>query len=88
MKSRAIANDIMLDGHETPLDVMIKVMREATNAEDKLKAAIAAAPYVHPRLAAVEHSGNQDKPLSISVVSGVIREDADEHVNGDTHASH
>ena len=54
----------------------------------RLDAAKAAISYEKPRLAAVEHSGNQDKPLSISVVSGVIREDAEEHVNGDTHSSH
>ena len=72
----------------TPLEVMLDLMRTAESRDEKLKAALGAAPYVHPRLAAVEHSGNQDKPLSISVVSGVIREDADEHVNGDTHASH
>lgn len=57
-KTRAIANGIMLDGNETPLEVIIKLMRNATNVEDKLKAAIAAAPYVHPRLAAVDHSGS------------------------------
>lgn len=90
-KTRAIANSIMLDGEETPLEVIIKLMRQATNPEDKLKAAIAAAPYVHPRLAAVEVSGNQEKPLAMQVVSGVPREQEDQpadHANGVSHASH
>lgn len=42
----------------TPLDYMISVMRNLTLDEAKrLDAAKAAAPYVHPRLAAIEHSG-------------------------------
>lgn len=53
-RTRAIADGIALDGQETPLEVMIKLMRQATNPEDKLKAAIAAAPYVHPRLSSIE----------------------------------
>lgn len=73
---------------ETPLEYMLRVMRTSGDTKRQDAMAVAAAAYVHPKLAAVEHSGNEDKPLSISVVSGVIREDADEHVNGDTHASH
>ena len=68
-----------------PLDYMLSILRdESQPMKERFAAAKEAAPYVHPRLAAVEHSGNAEKPLSISVVSGVIREDADEHVNGDT----
>lgn len=55
-RTRAIAEGIMLDGNETPLEVIIKLMRSATTDEDKLKAAVAAAPYVHPRLASIEAS--------------------------------
>ncbi len=42
----------------TPLEYMLSIMRndEADEAK-RLDAAKAAAPYVHPRLAAVEHSG-------------------------------
>jgi hypothetical protein len=53
-RTRAIAEGIMLDGNETPLEVIIKLMRNATTDEDRLKAAVAAAPYVHPRLASIE----------------------------------
>lgn len=42
----------------TPLDYMLEVLRaeDKTHAE-RMDAAKAAAPYVHPKLAAVEHSG-------------------------------
>ena len=43
---------------ETPLDYRLSVMRDETQDEAARRdAAKAAAPYVHPRLAAVEHSG-------------------------------
>lgn len=43
----------------TPLEYLLSVMRagDATKAE-KIDAAKAAAPYVHPKLAAVTHSGS------------------------------
>ncbi len=42
----------------TPLEYMLQIMRdEAADEAKRLDAAKAAAPYVHPRLAAVEHSG-------------------------------
>ncbi len=47
----------------SPLDVMLGAMRDAWAAGDKNEAAKhakEAAPYVHPRLAAVEHSGEMN----------------------------
>lgn len=42
----------------TPLEYMLQLMRnEALDEAKRLDAAKAAAPYVHPRLAAIEHSG-------------------------------
>jgi hypothetical protein len=42
----------------TPLDFMLSVMRdEGKEPEVRLDAAKSAAPYVHPKLAAIEHSG-------------------------------
>lgn len=42
----------------TPLDYMLTVLRnETADPDDRQWAAQNAAPYVHPRLAAVEHSG-------------------------------
>src|SRR6476660_9475624 len=44
---------------EAPLDYMIRVMRdEGAPVERRDEMARAAAPYVHPRLAAVDHSGS------------------------------
>lgn len=42
----------------TPLDYMLSVLRdEAAEREQRMWAAEKAAPFVHPRLAAIEHSG-------------------------------
>lgn len=41
----------------TPLEYMLTIMRdEAMTPESRFEAAKAAAPYVHPKLAAVEHT--------------------------------
>jgi len=59
----------------TPLEYLLSVMRNENEDEARrLDAAKAAAPYIHPRLTAVEHSGNAGKPLTIQVVTGVPRE--------------
>jgi hypothetical protein len=58
----------------TPLAFLLAVMRDETRPPaERLEAAKSAAPYMHPRLAAIEHSGNQDKPLAITIVTGVPR---------------
>lgn len=45
----------------TPLDYMLQVMRDEQKPFDvRLDAANKAAPYVHPKLTAVEHSGKID----------------------------
>lgn len=45
-------------GGITPLDYLLAVMRDADKPADiRTDAAKAAAPYVHPKLAAIEHSG-------------------------------
>lgn len=42
----------------TPLELMLKIMRDSKKPIlDRFEAAKAAAPYIHPRLAAVEMSG-------------------------------
>jgi hypothetical protein len=66
-KTREIAEKAMAEGI-TPLEFMLDIMRtEPDGIEDaklladmqvmRFEAAKAAAPYIHPRLAAVEHSG-------------------------------
>lgn len=50
----------------TPLDFMLQIMRDETKP-DGLRANMArdAAPYVHPRLAAVEHTGKGGGPVEL-----------------------
>lgn len=48
----------------SPLDYMLSILRdEGQEQSARFAAAKEAAPYVHNRLAAVEHSGNEDKPV-------------------------
>jgi hypothetical protein len=62
--SAAEALAATLGAGPTPLDHMLKVMRDE-NAEPakRLDAAKAAAPYVHPRLASVAVGNQDDKPF-------------------------
>lgn len=65
----------------SPLEVMMTAMREAWEAGDKEKAvqvAEKAAPYIHAKLAAVQHSGDADAPLQHVISSAVPRYDADD----------
>lgn len=48
---------------ETPLEYMLRVMRTSSDDKRKDAMAIAAAPFMHPRLAAIEHSSNPENPL-------------------------
>jgi hypothetical protein len=48
----------------TPLDYMLNVMRDQLIAADRRDdMAKAAAPYVHPKLAAIEHTGKDGGPI-------------------------
>ena len=48
----------------TPLDYMLKVLRDETAPkEDRMWAAQHAAPYVHPKLSAIEHTGDVSGPF-------------------------
>ena len=64
-----------LDSGITPLDYMLDLMRapipDDVDAEvrvsmtaQRFEAAKACAPYVHPRLAAIEHTGKDGSPLT------------------------
>lgn len=55
----------------TPLDYMLRVMRQSDNEAVRLDAAKAAAPYVHPRLQAIEHSGKDGGPIETKDVTGL-----------------
>ena len=68
-RTREIADRAAAEGI-TPLEYMLALMRADATHEDpavqarreamKLEAAKAAAPYIHPRLQAIEHSGSGD----------------------------
>lgn len=66
-RTREIADQAINDGM-SPLEVMLTAMRrhaEAENWDDAASIAKDAAPYIHPRLAAVEHKGPDDGPIQI-----------------------
>ena len=53
---------------QMPLDYMLGVMRDrkaATRRRDEM--AKAAAPYLHSKIASIEHSGSQDKPVTTGI---------------------
>lgn len=53
----------------TPLDYMLSILRdEDANDADRFEAAKAAAPYVHAKLASVEHKGDGGGPLVLEIV--------------------
>jgi hypothetical protein len=68
----AKAAEIAASG-QTPLDYMIQVMRDPTvDAGRRDEMARAAAPYVHPKLAATEHKANLGSPIQV-VITGSDR---------------
>jgi hypothetical protein len=65
--SAALANEIAASGL-TPLDYMLDVLRdENADPKDRMWAAEKAAPYVHPKLATIEHSGKGGGPFHIVI---------------------
>jgi hypothetical protein len=66
-RTRAIAEKCIAEG-TTPLEVLIAAMTEAYQAKDyesACKYAKDAAPYIHPRLANVELSGDSENPIEM-----------------------
>lgn len=68
-KTREIADRAAAEGI-TPLEYMLKVLRDddmdAARRDDMAKAA---APYMHPRLASVEHGGKDGSPIVVKVLN-------------------
>jgi hypothetical protein len=51
----------------TPLDFMLNILRDETETHDnRAWAAEKAAPYIHPKLAAVEHTGKDGGPVAVT----------------------
>ncbi len=74
-RTRAIAEKALDEGI-LPLEVMLKGMREHAANEDWDKAHVFAkdaAPYLHPRLAAIEHTGKDGDAIKFEDVSDASR---------------
>ncbi len=70
----AAAEAAAADGRETPLEYMLRVMRdEGTDEKRRDAMAMGAAPYIHPRLAAVELGGDKDNPIRVEHSNPVDR---------------
>ncbi|MBU6482465.1 MAG: hypothetical protein KGS09_18215 [Nitrospirae bacterium] len=70
-KINAALREKLNAGGIAPLEFMLQVMRDADqDLAVRLEMAKAAAPYLHPRLQAIEHSGKDEEtlPRSIRVV--------------------
>ena len=75
-RTREIANQAAASGI-TPLEVMLKAMRVHANARRWDKAAAVAkdaAPYMHPRLASMQHSGPNGGPIPIADLTHATEE--------------
>jgi hypothetical protein len=70
----------------TPLDFMLAVMRDEQAPLDlRFEAAKSAAPYVHAKLASIEHGGKIDVELGARLEAAIKRLDS-EHINADERA--
>lgn len=66
-RTREVAENVAASGL-TPLEYMLNTMRdEGQELAVRLDMAKAAAPYVHPKLAAVEHSGKDGGPILVNI---------------------
>lgn len=77
-KTREIAEKAMAEGM-TPLEVMLKAMRQHADAERWDQAAVVAkdaAPYIHPKLAAVEHTGRDGGAIEADLTTRIVFVDA------------
>lgn len=58
------------DSGLTPLDYMIGIMRDVKQEpKDRLDAAKSAAPYVHPKLANIEHGNLNNVPFVVKMLA-------------------
>lgn len=69
--------------------LLMAIYKDARNdLQVRLDAAKAAIAYEKPRLAAVEHSGNAEKPLTMQVVTGVPREENEQPLSNGHSPAH
>lgn len=66
-RTREVAERALATGL-TPLDYMLTILRDEAKPDDlRFEAAKAAAPYVHPKLASVQHTGEDGGPMKIVI---------------------
>jgi hypothetical protein len=66
---RTLAQIALAQGLETPLDYLLAVMRDETaDIDRRMECAVAAAPYMHAKLKAIETSGKEGQPIDSRVV--------------------
>jgi hypothetical protein len=73
-KSRLIA-EIAVEEGITPLEVMLRAMRAYAESQCWDRACAIAkdcAPYIHPKLASIEHSGKNGGPVMFERIERVI----------------
>lgn len=66
-KATAAQRKAVTDSGLTPLDYLLSVMRDGTVPRDeRVDAANKAAPYVHAKLSAIEHTGKDGEELKLT----------------------
>lgn len=73
-RARDVANRLAEGDELTPLDYLLSIMRDdKLDRRERVDAAKAAAPFVHPRLNAVDHQSSDgsmaDRPTVIKLVA-------------------
>jgi hypothetical protein len=65
-----------------PLDYLLSVLRdESADPHERMEAAKSAAPYVHPRLASIEHAGKDGSPIELKEIKiRLVKAQPDEDV--------
>jgi hypothetical protein len=67
-RNKEIVEAVLKDG-ETPLEYMLRVMRDPNEDEDRRgEMAKAAAPYVHARLSSTQSGSNKEQPMVLQVL--------------------
>lgn len=72
-RTQEIIAAVAADG-ESPLEYMLRVMRTADDDKRRDAMAVAAAPFLHPRLAAIQHTGKDGDPIQVEEVSATTEE--------------
>lgn len=85
-KTRAVADKIASSNDLTPLEIIVEAMlkyRQRGLTDKSVECAVKAAPYIHPRLNAVEwKGGGKDGALQIEVIQRTIVDPSQPGSNG------